>query len=297
MSYLQVIHQASLFRNENQDLQGQYEAAHDSSDNWCGSKYRARSAADIRLAWNAKAGDNRCGNIHRYRSDSRHAHRNEARLLQAPCAEKILGKYQEHLQAGYAEYPYAVSLHLLYLRTEYDTCHILGPGSDSPRSLLQMAELLLYPAGRVADLHRPHDKLQLRSAEHQALPQYPVGLLHRRRCSDGHGNTVLPVHSVTDDTFFLPRQRSSENRRSRLPRNRTQLCSNGYITAVSCVLSGSGKSLQKLSPHRDTDCFSVRSAGLAVRQIRTVLLLADIPHNRDNNISRGICYVQQIRQE
>jgi len=96
--------------------------------------------------------------------------------------------------------------------------------------------------------------------------------------------------------FFLPRQRSPENRRSRLPHNRAQLCTYGGIPAVSRVLSGSGKSLQKLSSHRDSYRVPVRPSRLAVRQIRAVLLLADIPHNGDNNLCRGICHVQQIRQ-
>jgi len=36
---------------------------------------------------------------------------------------------------------------------------------------------------------------------------------------------------------------------------------------------------------------------MVVRQIRTLLLLADIPHNRNNNLSCRICDVQQICQE
>lgn len=85
---------------------------------------------------------------------------------QIACSQEVRRSHQDHLPSGRAEHADAVGVYLLHPWSEPDSCRLFRSGGHGAWPVLQMADLLLHPAGSHADLHRAHRQLQLRCTQH-----------------------------------------------------------------------------------------------------------------------------------
>ena len=160
-----------------------------------------------------------------------------------------------------------------------------------------MADVLLYPARRDADVHRSGHQLQLRRAKHRPLQKDAHSLCPVRRGADGRRHADLRFSAVTAAADIYLRCARDRDRHGRLPHHRPRLYPDGHIADLSGVLSGGGLKSEKLGAHGDPDSRAVRPARLSFLPLRAEPVLADVSGYGDPDEHRGGCILPAVPQK
>ncbi|CCX70906.1 unknown [Firmicutes bacterium CAG:555] len=274
--------------DENFTVGRRHENADESADTRRCHQHHFRPAAHLRPARPAGNGHRRCSGRNRCRADSSSAGRDEKGLSPLAGQGTVCAPHKENFPPRHAEYTHAVGIHLLYIRPQTHPLDLLRRGGHDAGTLLQVADILLHPLGRNADLHRAGDKLQLCRTQDRPLPQDTVDLCAVRHGADGTGDAVLRASSRADAAGVHIRRARRRNRACGLSHYRRELPAACDLAHFPRVLPSDRHEPQELGADRRSHGGALCPAGLCVLTLRARLVLADLPRDRHRHEHRGL---------